>query len=469
MYSGAIGGDADQHIVMSGAGTKKITHVNNYPGDTKIDSGVLSVPKSGSLGSGGTIDLGSDYFITTSAKIQLSEATGDQVLTNDIHVRHSDSNTEERRTIESLNTSGTATYLGAISHTNAGENLRLYVTSGGTLALSNTVSGAGHLWMQQEGTVKLAGNNTYSGGTSLDRGTAYLTHNNAAGSGTVYLGAESDMGVSPTLKAAAGLTITNNITSRPTPGDNVSIETDTGSSDVTLSGTLTLTKDAQLGASSPVTYVNNKLSSGSVVINTLSLGHGGDSNNENRFLVIEGPVTVKAVIDPPTADHRGLVMRQAPGKIGTLTLNGNMNANFFLDSGNVIWGSDFSLGESAKEFQVGTTDNTVEADKNTSVAFTKYGVYVVDFTVGFLNPTEGVTGTRLMEFKHDSGTITLDGKVTLKDPYASGKYLYLSNIYPVEVTGSISGPAGIRKQGIGYLTYSGMRATRAVPMWITVR
>ncbi|MDD4737009.1 MAG: autotransporter-associated beta strand repeat-containing protein, partial [Kiritimatiellae bacterium] len=454
VFSGPISGDADQHIVMTGPGTKKITHANNYPGDTLIDRGVVALPLSGSLGSGGHIDLGSATHPTMTAKIQLSEATGGQVLTNNINVADSD-NIGEKRTIESLNTEGTSSYLGTVTHDNAGENLRLYVLPGGTLALSNTVSGAGQLWMQQEGTVKLAGNNTYSGGSYLDRGLTYLTHNNAAGQGGIYLGADPWMDASPILEFAAGLTVTNNITSRPANTNIVTISTDGGSGDVTLSGTLTLTKDIEEDTDTRVTYVSNNLASGSVVIDTLSLNNGGALQNDNRFIFIDGAVTIKDVIDPPTNTHRGLVMRLAPEQSGELTLDGTNNANFYLDSGDVVWGSSFALGASALEFQVGTTDNVGEADKDASVAFTEAGDYTVDFIVGFRTNSAGLTGTRMMEFKHSSGTVTVDGKMTLHQTDGAGKFLYISNVYPAEITGAISGPAGVRKQGAGYLTFSG--------------
>jgi autotransporter-associated beta strand protein len=453
-YSGAIGGSADQHIVPTGLGTKRISGLNNYPGNTLIDWGVVAVVDGGTLGSGGHVDLGSDTYTTNSAKLQLNKATGGQVLTNNIVVKNSD-NVGEKRTIESLNTAGTATYLGTVTHDNAGDNLRLYVPEGGTLALSNTVSGQGQLWLQQQGTVKLAGNNTYSGGSYLDRGATYLTHNNAAGSGAIYLGADPWMDASPILEIAGGLTIPNNITSRPPNTNVVTIATDSGSGDVTLSGTLYLTKDIEEATDTRVTYVSNNLSSGSIVIDELDLG-GGSTGTDNRFIFIDGDVTVKNIINPPVTAHQGLVMRLSPGQSGDLTLDGTNYANFFLDSGSVIWGPNFTLGAGADEFQVGTTDNMQEADKDASLTIEDAGTYNLDVIIGFKTNELGNTGTRQIAATHGAGTVQIGGNVTLSETDSAGKEIVFTNDEEVVFTGTIgASDAGLRKKGSGELSFAG--------------
>jgi fibronectin-binding autotransporter adhesin len=63
-----------------------------------------------------------------------------------------------------------------------------YPAANQDLALSGIISGAGVLRKSSENTLTLAGNNTFTGGIYLERGTMRFTHNNAAGAGTLEFG-----------------------------------------------------------------------------------------------------------------------------------------------------------------------------------------------------------------------------------------------------------------------------------------
>ncbi len=69
-------------------------------------------------------------------------------------------------------------------------NGTLRIDRSGTLVLSNPISGSGSLLIDNPGaadTVLLGGNNSHSGGCTLNRGTLRLTHSNALGSGSKTL------------------------------------------------------------------------------------------------------------------------------------------------------------------------------------------------------------------------------------------------------------------------------------------
>ena len=59
------------------------------------------------------------------------------------------------------------------------------VAEGATLTVSNVIAGAGQLRKNGAGALVLAGNNTFSGQFSLNRGRVTATHPNALGSGAI--------------------------------------------------------------------------------------------------------------------------------------------------------------------------------------------------------------------------------------------------------------------------------------------
>ena len=417
--SGVVSGDSG--LTKDGGGTLELSDANTYNGDTVVTNGTLRIMADNRLdddtlvnvSSNGTFDLDDNYD-----------------------------------KIKGLAGSGSVT-LGA----GTGDRLRVG-GDGVDRTFSGVISGGGNIIKEGIGVWTLDGSNTYSGETKIEVGTLELLHTNAAGASAVYVGAESDNGQSAALRVGAGLTVTNAVTARPTSGNIATISTGTNSGDVMLSGSLKLTKDAAGGGATPSTHLVNNLSSGSLVIDEIDLNSGGD---ENRIIYVDGDVTLRGVTNPPSGLHHGLVMRLVVGATnGVLRLEETLGANFYLDSGDVVWGTNFTLGASVTEFQVGTTDNSVEADEDCSVSFEHPGAYDVDMIVGFYDPTEGVTGTRELSFEHSTGTITLTGDVILTNE-ATGKELVLTTTEPVVfgATGTIDGEAGIRKQGTGLLTFSG--------------
>ena len=78
-----------------------------------------------------------------------------------------------------------------------------------SITYSGVISGAGSLTKSSSGTLTLSGNNTYGGGSTVNGGYLRLTHNNAAGSGSITCSSSVQLG--------NGITITNILNASASP------------------------------------------------------------------------------------------------------------------------------------------------------------------------------------------------------------------------------------------------------------
>jgi hypothetical protein len=207
----ALGGVISGSGNLNKGGTGSVTLSNNastYSGATVIESGTFVINKVGtignssSLGSGGNITLGTTSGSgvlqwngsneTTDKTITLGGSTGNGTLT--------------------ANTSGqTLTITGNVLGGSSTSNRSLFVNGAGNVALSGTISnGSGAsggvitVTKSAAGTLTLAGNNSYSGGTNLNAGTVVLAHAAGFGTGAVTLNGG-------TLSNNANLTFNNDV------------------------------------------------------------------------------------------------------------------------------------------------------------------------------------------------------------------------------------------------------------------
>ncbi len=198
-WSGVISGDGG--LTKVGAGTLILAGTNTYAGGTLIDGGTLGIGANGALGSGGvTMQPGT---------ILQFEASG-IALENAI----------------ALNANPTI---------DTGSNMD---------AISGVISGSGGLTKIGSGTLILAGENTYAGGTLLDVGTLGIASNGALGAGALAMAPGTILQFE-----ADGLTLPNAIVLNADPTIDTGSNTDTisgvisgsGSLDKIGSGTLILT------------------------------------------------------------------------------------------------------------------------------------------------------------------------------------------------------------------------------------
>ena len=203
-----------------------------------------------------------------------------------------------------------------------------------TLAKTIGNSGAGGLTKKGGGSLTLSGNNTYSGGTTLDEGTLILNHNAALGTGsgallTLKAGTTLDAGV------AAPITLANN-PAQSWQGDF----TYTGTSGRTLSlggGTVTMTGSRQVtisagnltvGGITGAGYALEKLGAGTLEITGAST-YSGNTTVTAGTLKLSGSGTIASspvitVGGSTTFNVSGFTLASGQTLLGTGTVAGNL-------------------------------------------------------------------------------------------------------------------------------------------------
>ena len=273
VFAGPISG-ASQNVVVNGyqlplAGTIILSATNTYSGNTYIAGGTLQINATGSVSNSPNLYLG-EVSGTNSATLALGSATGGQTLTNAVTVR---SGSTGPKTISSLATSGTSTLVGTVA---LQDNLTVNSASGGILAFSGVVSGTGFgLTNTGPGTTLLSGNNTYTGGTTINAGIVRVNgqtgSNSGTGTGSVSVNAGGTL--SGNGRIAGAVTVANSSTAVLYPNSSAAL---TISNNLTFSGSSSGVKfdlsSSASGANDKVVVTNNTLACGGAQITINSAG-----------------------------------------------------------------------------------------------------------------------------------------------------------------------------------------------------
>ncbi len=178
-------------ITQTGAGTTTLSGVNSYTGGTTIDAGTVNANNTSALGSG-SVDLnggtlGSTNTSTVGNTIALNASSGLSGITTSGTLTQTDGS-------YTLNLAG-ATQSGAVnlSNNSTGRTLTVEVDSGSSTIsgiIANGGSGAGGLTKTGTGELIISGNNTYTGGTTIEAGSLTLgASDRLANSGNVTIAA----------------------------------------------------------------------------------------------------------------------------------------------------------------------------------------------------------------------------------------------------------------------------------------
>lgn len=374
-------------LTKSGAGTLVLNATNTYSGATNLNAGTTIIGSSGAFGSG-ALNMGGGTL----------QANTTLTLSKDI-------------TLGANSTiSGTTAFTldGDISL--AANRLTVGPTSPGNVTLNGIISGTGGTFTKSgTGTAILAGENTFTGGTTLTAGSLIVTNSNSLGTGDLTFNAGS-------LRSNTSVSLSNDYSLSANSTIN-------GSEDLTLSGAGDLTTRVLT-----VSNTANTVSLTGVLSNTSSAGRIVKSSN--GALLLSGSNTFDGGITL-TAGTIIVGNAQALGT-GTFTFNGGalqsdaaytVTNNYTFSNSSTINGSnDLALsGTGALTTRVLTISNTagtvsltgVLSSTSTAGRISKTGAGTL-FLSGNNTFTGGVTvsaGTLIVGHENALGTggLTLSG------------------------------------------------------------
>ncbi|WP_052088523.1 Ig-like domain-containing protein [Comamonas thiooxydans] len=326
------------------------------------------------------------------------------------------------------------------------------------VTLSGVVSGSGSLIKNGQAILELSGNNTYTGATNVTAGTVIASHANAfgttAGATTVASGA--------TVRLAGALTFAESFSLAGT-GKSVSavnygaLHQISGNS--TVSGTVTLTGDADISAASGSTLTVSGLMSGAFALNKTDVGTLILANSGNEASLTAGTTISAGVLS--IADDNYL-------SFGTLTLNGgtlNITGVTTVDNA-IALASASTIANSVNATLSGVLSGSGTLTKSGASTLTLSGSNThsgaVNLSAGGLTLSGGSAignssamtlsgGTTLTLFNAETiGSLAGTGSVVLHAGLTTG-----GDNTSTTYAGAISGLFGLTKAGSGTLTLTG--------------
>ncbi|WP_186792153.1 autotransporter-associated beta strand repeat-containing protein, partial [Salmonella enterica] len=293
-------------IVKTGNDELIVTGDNTYSGGTTITGGTLTADHADSLGTGAIVNSGvlqvgeGELENTLSGSGSLVKTgTGELTLSGDNTYSGGTTITGGTLTADHADSLGT----GAIANSGV-----LQVGEG---ELENTLSGTGSLVKTGTGELMLSGDNTYSGGTTIDDGVLIAANVNALGggdvdnAGTLKLDAEGEFNLAnvttqsgATTELAKGTTLNvDSLTQQADSTLNIDLSKANGESaitadSVTLGGTLNVTGIGSVTDSwTPEVYTYTLIDSDSAITSDFdNLTVAGMNREDVDFLTIDGKV-----------------------------------------------------------------------------------------------------------------------------------------------------------------------------------
>ncbi|MGT3028581.1 fibronectin-binding autotransporter adhesin ShdA, partial [Salmonella enterica] len=295
-------------LTKQGDGTLILSNTGNDYGDTEIDGGILAAKDAASLGTG-------DVTIAESATLALSQGTLDNNVTGGGQIVKT-GNDELIVTGDNTYSGGTTITGGTLTADYADSLGTGVIANSGVLQvgegeLENTLSGSGSLVKTGTGELTLSGDNTYSGGTTIDDGVLIAANVNALGggdvdnAGTLKLDAEGEFNLAnvttqsgATTELAKGTTLNvDSLTQQADSTLNIDLSKANGESaitadSVTLGGTLNVTGIGSVTDSwTPEAYTYTLIDSDSAITSDFdNLTVAGMNREDVDFLTIDGKV-----------------------------------------------------------------------------------------------------------------------------------------------------------------------------------
>jgi outer membrane autotransporter protein len=500
---------AGGQLIKQGAGTLTLTGNNTYDGTTYINAGDVVV---GNGGTSGTIagDVVNNTRLTinradTSTLQGAISGTGTLVQAGAGTTVLTGNNTYTGNT--QVNAGGLQLGNGGTSGSVAGNvslaaGTRLAVNRSDASLLQGIVSGAGSFEQVGTGTTVLAGNNTYTGGTTITAGTLQLGNGGASGSvvgnivnngtlafnrtgtttfgnlvsgsggllqagnGTTVLTADNTSTGGATISAGT-LQLGNGGTAGSIVGDivNNSVLAINHSNNYNLDGTVSGTGMlSQIGNGTTVLTADNSYTGGTLISNgSLQIGNGGTVGS------IVGDVLNNGMLAINRSDD--VTMSGTIGGSGGVQQNGS--GNLVLTGNNVYTGTTavnaghLQLGEGGAS---GSVAGDIALASGTSVRIDRSDAMVLNGSISGAGALEQVgEGTTVLasDNSYTGGTAISGGSLRLGNGGNTGSVagdivnngtLEFNRADDFDVANAISGTGGLTQLGTGTLRLAGDQA-----------
>ena len=370
--NGTLSGASGNTLTKSGLGTLTLAGANTYGGGTILDAGTLTLNNARALGTG-TFTINGGTFGNTSGAISN--------FNNNAQNWNGDFAFDGKYNLN----------LGTGAVTLGGNRTVSNTYNYGALIVGGTIADEGHAYSLTkvgDGTLALAGSNTYSGGTFLNAGTLLINNARALGTGAFTINGG-------TIDNNTGATVINaNNNAQYWNGDfafHGSMGLDLGTGAVTLGGNRAVSNGYN------VLTVSGAINDGGKNYSLTKLGAG--------TLALAGANTYSG----GTILNDGTLAINSAGALGTgtLTINGgtidNISVGTVTNANNNAqnWNGDFSF-HGTKNLDIGTGAVTLGGNRTVS---NSYNVLTVGGVIGDLGQSYSLT-------KVGDGTLTLAGANT---------------------------------------------------------
>ncbi|RFE54561.1 fibronectin-binding autotransporter adhesin ShdA [Salmonella enterica] len=363
-------------LTKQGDGTLILSNTGNDYGDTEIVGGILAAKDAASLGTG-------DVTIAESATLALSQGTLDNNVTGEGQIVKSGS--------DELIVTGDNTYSGGttisggtltVDHADSlgtGTIANSSVLQVGEGELENTLSGTGSLVKTGTGELTLNGDNSYSGGTTIDDGVLIADNADSLGTGAVANNGVLQVGEGELKNTLSG---TGSLVKIGTGELTLNGDNDYSGGTTISGGTLTADHADSLGSgdidNSGVLQVGegeleNTLSgSGSLVkTGTGELTLSGDNNTYFGDTTIAGGTLIAANVNAlgsGNIDNSGTLMLDANGAFKLANVTTHSGATTALAAGSTLDAGQFTQEDGSTlsiDLGAATDDAVITADSVT--------------------------------------------------------------------------------------------------------
>jgi len=481
-------------IVKTGTGILELNNTGNtYDGTTTVNGGGIRIAGVNVLGQNPAIEIGSSGYIGTEdnsaggpqALVDIVSGTstgtvgldGGSTFAGDIDLTGKDGSLR-------IGSSSSATLTGSI--TPQGSTYRLG-GGGGTLTVSSVLEDDGgprnvNIGVNgslEAGTVRLNGNNTYTGTTTLEEGTLRVGSANALGAGSSDIELGTASGPSVTLIAESGAgTVSRNINVVNSSGTT----TISGSGGGDFSGNISLNQGVTLSSAS---FSGDVTGNGDVRVLSSTID-GSINTSSGNFIVDEdgGTTTLNAALS-----HNGSTIIE--GDIfsnPTLSVTGD---NYLVNSSPLVVDGNLDINNTTQSVQQlsGGSDGSIFGgssgqlsfgSNNSSTAFTGVfgsGNYTKQgsgtFTAGVISSNSFTVEQGTVDASSIAGDLSINSGATMDtntgniDTLSGGGDLVINTGLDVEngtFSGDITGTgaADLSKSTSGILTLQGMTTVDAL-------